>query len=499
MTAAFPVSFAAWAARHPEAVACAAGTQTRTYRQIDARAWALAAALREAGVRDEDRVVVAPERTADLPAVLLGVARSGGVCVPVDPAHPIERVNLIVADAAAKVVVTDHAGDGGWDGRTVIGHRDLAPGLSPDRWQPPHPDSLSYLLYTSGSTGQPKGVAVTHGAVAACLDVTRRAIGFEAGASLLAVTPLTFDIAVLELMLPLVCGGSIVLASRQQARTGPELAGMITAARPRFLHATPLTWQLLRHAGWTGDRGLTVLIGGDRVPPVLAGELAGSTAAVHHLYGPTEATMYSVSDVVPPGPQPDVLPIGMPIEGSVAGVYDTRMQPVPDGTVGELCLGGVSLARGYVNAPALTAARFVPDPARPGRRLYRTGDLARVLPDGRLELRGRTDDQIKIRGHRVELGEVENALAGHTAVTAAAAVAGAGADGSPRIVAFVQLRDSVAASDRERVLDEIREHVRQRLPQHMCPAAYAVVRAMPTTTTGKIDRKVLAGVPLPER
>ncbi|MEW2476756.1 amino acid adenylation domain-containing protein [Micromonospora gifhornensis] len=492
-TLAVPQMVRRWTQRAPHAPAVRQGSHTRDYQAVAGLARAVADRLAAAGIRAEDRVAVLADRSADLPAVLLGIAAAGAVCVPMDATHPADRLRYVATDAQARLLLTDGTQQvpPTLAGLPVLRLDTLAP-VSGEVDFDGHPQQLACLLYTSGSTGRPKGVGVTHGALANCLTATAEALTYAPGERLLAVTPLTFDIAMLELLMPLTTGGQVEIASREQARSGPDLAQLLATTTPRYLHATPLTWQMLFTAGWTGDGGLVALIGGDRVPPALGGRLAERVERVHHLYGPTEATMYAVSDIVPPGPQPAVLPIGTAIPGTRAVVLDRALRPVPPGTVGELCLGGVCLARGYLGRPALTAERFVPDPDHPGERLYRTGDRALVLPDGRLELRGRDDDQVKIRGHRIELGEIENVMSEHPDVAVAAAVVvPVGAD--QRLVGYVQLRPAASAS----ALDTLRAYLRDKLPGHMRPTAIGALRTMPTTTTGKVDRAALARIRLP--
>ncbi|MDG4797026.1 amino acid adenylation domain-containing protein [Micromonospora sp. WMMD1082] len=482
-----------WIRRAPHAPAVRHGARSRDYRAVAGLARAVADRLADAGIRAEDRVALLADRGVDLPGALLGIAASGAVCVPMDATHPAERLGYVAADAQARLVLTDGARPvpPALAGLPVLRLDTLAPAPGEIGFDG-HQHQLAYVLYTSGSTGRPKGVGVTHGALVNCLTATARALAYAPGERWLAVTPPTFDIAMLELLLPLCAGGQVEIAGREEARSGPALARLLAATTPRYLHATPLTWQLLFTTGWTGAAGLVALIGGDRVPPALGGRLAECVERVHHLYGPTEATMYAVSDIVRPGPPPAVLPIGVAIPGTRAVVLDPALHPVPPGTVGELCLGGACLARGYLGRPALTAQRFVPDPDHPGERLYRTGDRARLLPDGRLELRGRADDQVKIRGHRIELGEIENVMSEHPDVAVAAAVVvPAGAD--QRLVGYVQLRPAAPVT----ALDTLRAYLCDRLPGYLRPAAIGALRTMPTTTTGKVDRAALARIRLP--
>ena len=273
-------------------------------------------------------------------------------------------------------------------------------------------DDLAYVIYTSGSTGQPKGVQIPHRAVVNFLSTMRKQPGITADDTLVAVTTLSFDIAVLELYLPLTCGARVVLASREVSSDGNRLAALMTDSHCTVMQATPATWQLLLDSGWNGQAGLRILCGGEALPRQLADRLLGTGADLWNMYGPTETTIWSsVWKVADAGP---VL-IGRPIGNTRMYVVDDHMQPLPIGVPGELCIGGDGLARGYLHRPELTAEKFIPDPFSddPQARLYRTGDLARFRPDGTLECLGRTDFQVKLRGFRIELGEIEELLDTH--------------------------------------------------------------------------------------
>src|SRR5262249_34548853 len=284
-------------------------------------------------------------------------------------------------------------------------------------------DNLAYVIYTSGSTGLPKGVQVTHGALANLLESMRGLLGMTEHDALLAVTTLCFDIAALEIFLPLIVGARVELVDRDVAADGTRLAGRLAEPGITFFQAPPATWQLLLEAGWPGKSELTMLCGGEALPRALADRLLEKGAALWNVYGPTETTVWSSAGRVEPGWGP--VSIGQPIARTRLDVLDDRLRAVPLGVTGELYIGGAGLARGYLGRPGLTAERFLPDPfgEEPGSRLYRTGDLARWRPDGTLECLGRVDDQVKIRGFRVELGEIESALARHPDVAAVAVAA----------------------------------------------------------------------------
>ncbi|MCP4654106.1 MAG: amino acid adenylation domain-containing protein, partial [bacterium] len=351
-------------------------------------------------------------------------------------------------------------------------------------------EHCAYVIYTSGSTGRPKGIAVSHRAVVNFLWSMAERPGLGAGDVLAAVTSPSFDIAVLELFLPLLAGARIELMTTAMAADGEALGQRLARSRATVMQATPATWRLLLEAGWEGDRRLRALCGGEAMPPALHKALGARVAAVWNLYGPTETTVWSTVARLAAG---DRLTIGRPIANTAVHLLDRHLRPVPPGAVGELCIGGHGLARGYPGRPALSAEKFLPDPwsPAPGRRLYRTGDLARHLPDGGLDCLGRIDHQVKIRGFRIELGEVEAVLAEHPAVTAAAVVLVREDADDERLVAYL-VRGRGPAEEAE-----LRAHLERKLPAYMVPAVFVELEALPLTPNGKVDRAALGRRALP--
>ncbi len=487
-------------ARTPRAVAVVCGDDALTYDALNARANQLAHRLRALGVGPDVLVGLCVERSATMVVALLAVLKAGGAYVPLDPAYPPERLAYMLGDARPAVVVTEAhlaAHLSAHDVQTVLLDADAA---LLERESADNPtataglEHLAYVIYTSGSTGQPKGVEIPHRAMTNFLASMRREPGLTAGDTLLAVTTLSFDIAVLELFLPLIVGARVVVAGQGVAADGAALADLLVMSGATMMQATPAAWRLLLHAGWPGDPRLTVLCGGEALPRALADQLLERCAALWNMYGPTETTVWSTLWRVEPGDGP--IPIGRPIARTEARVLDERLAPVPVGEVGELYIGGAGLARGYRNRPDLTAERFIPHPADPtsGARLYRTGDLARSRPDGTVECLGRVDHQVKVRGYRIELGEIEAVLARQPGVREAVVTAREDTPGEKRLVAYVVSQPGVGQAGTGGAMptpDELRRLLAAVLPDYMVPGVVVPLEALPLTPNGKLDRNAL--------
>jgi amino acid adenylation domain-containing protein len=498
----------AWAGT-PDAPAVRQGTNVVSYAELVELASRTAGRLAALGLPPESPVGLLLRRTPWLPAIVLGVLRSGLAFVPLDVDSPPARIAAILADCGARVVVHDSSTpldgsappDGPWQ-RLTVGSILAEDGpVGPDRCGSAQPDRLAYVLYTSGSTGTPKGVAVSHGALANCLAATREMLGCRPGQRWLAVSRTAFDISLLELFTPLISGSEVTITTDDESRDGDALRYLLETLEPDVMQATPATWRLLEDSGWRGHPRLTVHTGGDVVPPALAERLIAGNGSFWHSYGPTEATLYCVAAPLTDVSGLRVLPLGEPIAGVEVCVLDESLNPVPPGVLGELCVAGVGLARGYFGRPGLTAASFVahPAPHRPGERIYRTGDRALRRFDGRLELHGRIDQQIKIRGFRIELGEIEHVLAEHPAVDQAIVVRAGDSPEHHRLVAHLRLADRVAGAPTADLLEDVRAHAKRSLPPYLLPSSYQLVERVPVTRNGKVDRRVLAAlsVPLP--
>ncbi|HZD37288.1 MAG TPA: amino acid adenylation domain-containing protein [Actinomycetes bacterium] len=469
---------AAQSRRTPDATAVVCGDRRLTYAELGARAARLARHLRRAGAGPGALVGVRVGRVPELLVALLGVLEAGAAYLPLDPDLPEERLEFILGDAGTSLVLTDREVLEGLAGGGP-GDRDPAPST--------RPGDLAYVIYTSGSTGRPKGVEVEHRALVNFLLAMREQLGASQRDTWLALTSLSFDISALELLLPLVVGAKLVLAS--DPRDGPALERLIAEHGVTHVQATPSGWRVLLAAGF--DRpGVTALVGGEALPLPLARQLRPRVRWLGNLYGPTETTVWSTIWPVPD--DAEAIRIGRPIANTQVYVLDGGLRPVPVGVPGDLYIGGAGLARGYRARPRLTAERFLSNPfGPPGSRMYATGDRARWHADGQLEFLGRSDNQVKLRGYRVEPGEIEARLLDHPKVTQAAVVAHADPDGDPRLVAYV-----VAPAEGAAGAEELRRHLGRSLPGYMVPSAFVTLERLPLTPNGKLDRGAL---PAPER
>ena len=468
----------------PDAIAVTFGDRSLTFAELDAEASRLARRLRRAGVAPGDLVAVHLRRSSMLLACLLGVHRAGAPYLPLDPDHPAERIAMIAADARPRLLVTESAAPDGVRVPVLFvnetaGHDTLAP--EPDLV--PRPGDTAYVIYTSGSTGRPKGVEVEHRNLANLLFALRDRLGTGPADAWLALTSPAFDISALELYLPLITGGRVVVAPSGAVRRPEALARLVAREKVTHVQATPSVWRLLLPGGIAG---VTALAGGEALPPGLARELRARCVRVINVYGPTETTMWSTYGEPREG---EIVTIGRPIANTQIYLVDQQMRPVPVGVAGELCIGGAGVARGYRDRAALTAERFVPDPYGPaGARLYRTGDLARYRSDGEIEFLGRGDGQIKLLGHRMELGEIETRLLEHPQIREVAVLLRAGDSGEPRLIAYVVPEAGSAAAPEPGALTA---HLARTLPTAVLPSAFVTLDALPLTPVGKLDRAAL--------
>ncbi|MGI9072211.1 MAG: non-ribosomal peptide synthetase [Bryobacteraceae bacterium] len=482
--------------RTPDATVLVFENQQLTYRELNNRANRVAHHLSGLGVYPDALVGICAERCPDMIAGLLGILKAGGAYVPLDPRYPSDRLALMLEDSELKVLVTQtplrpkfHEFRGQLlcvDSATAIREES-----GTNFCGAATPENLAYVIYTSGSTGKPKGVQISHRNLVNFLASVRSRPGLAEDDTLVAVTTISFDIAALELYLPLIVGARLVLASSETAGDGYKLQTLLPRTDPTVMQATPATWRLLLEAGWQGGSNLKILCGGEAMPRDVAAQLLKRASSVWNMYGPTETTVWSTISEVTHYDGP--ITIGKPIANTEVYVLDRHLEPVPVGVPGELCIGGAGVARGYLHRPELTAEKFIPHPFRDqesGERLYRTGDLARYRANGEIECLGRTDNQVKVRGFRIELGEIESALNAYPGVKQNVVVAREDTPGDKRLVAYLTVSQFPTVTS-----GALRDHLKRALPDYMLPSRFVFLDGLPLTPNGKVDRKVL---PKPE-
>lgn len=485
--------------KRPDAVALIFGEHCLTYSELERRSNQMAHYLQRRGIRPGSLVGILLERSLDMVIGLLGVLKAGGAYVPLDPAYPVERLAYVMQDSALQVLLTQESfldRSGQQPSLEIVCLEQARSAIAREKGTKPCCKitqlDLAYVIYTSGSTGKPKGVQISHAAVVNFLHSMQEQPGLDVGDILLAVTTISFDIAALEIFLPLTTGARLVLLDRDSVVDGNMLAGQMAKWSPVTMQATPATWRLLLEAGWRGDPDVKILCGGEALTRDLADQLLGKGMRVWNLYGPTETTIWSTRSLVEAGNGPTS--IGRPIANTQVYVLDSTLEPVPVGVAGDVYIGGVGVARGYLNRPDLTAERFIPHPfvgtrftaSEPGARLYKTGDRGCHRPDGTLLYLGRSDQQIKLRGFRIELGEIEAVLTEHQAIQVAVVLVREDTPGNKRLVAYLLPKQGCDIEE-----NELRVWLKRHLPDYMIPSAFMQLEAFPLTPNGKIDRRAL--------
>ncbi len=478
------------AAERPDEVALSCDGRSFTRGELQARADRLARRLAEEGFRPGDLAAVCLERSPEMLVALLAVLNAGGAYVPLDPTHPAARLAYVLEDSEATLLLTQgtvQARLPRHGAKTLLLDDEAlftdGPADPPDIEVPR--ESLAYVIYTSGSTGKPKGVEVPHRALANFLASMEREPGLGADDVLVAVTTLAFDIAGLELFLPLVTGARLVLAGAHVTADGESLMALLARSGATVMQATPATWRLMIEAGWAGDSGLKALCGGEAITPELVEQLRPRVRELWNMYGPTETTIWSTIARLEPR---EPVTIGRPIDRTQVHVLDGNLQRLPVGVVGEIHIGGEGVARGYRHRPGLTAERFLRDRFRtePGAKLYKTGDLGRFRADGRLECLGRIDHQVKIRGYRIELGEIEAVLEAHPEVRSAVVIDREDEKTGRYLEAWF-----VAEAGERPSRTSLREHLAKQLPDYMIPPVFGELDSIPRTPNNKVDRAAL--------
>jgi amino acid adenylation domain-containing protein len=494
--------FEAQAECTPNAIAVISEGDALSYIELESRANKLAHRLQRSGIRPGSIVGLYVERDLNLVVSILGILKAGAAYLPLDPSHPQERIKLILQNARVSLVLTTaqlQALLPSYDGRLLLLDKEweaISQESAARASKAASPDHTAYLLYTSGSTGHPKGVAVPHQAVVNFLTSMAQKPGLIAEDIFVSVTTPSFDIFGLELYLPLMVGAKLILPSRETTADGAKLLETLKTHRATAMQATPATWRLLLAAGWNGEPEFKLLCGGEALPWDLASDLRVRASSTWNLYGPTETTIWSsIYELAAEEEQAGCVPIGRPIGNTRLYVIDANLQATPLGVPGELFIGGTGLAHGYWDLPMLTAEKFVPDhiSGESGARLYRTGDRVRWRRDGVLEFFGRFDNQVKVRGFRIELGEVEAALASYPGVRQAVAIAQSDSHGSQQVVGYIVPDKADGHEPLE--AGKLRSFLLERLPEPFVPSLFVTLNSLPLTPNGKLDRKAL---PKPE-
>mgnify|MGYP000566131241 CR=1 FL=1 len=476
----------------PESIACAFADHIWTYRELEARSNAVASNLADQGIRSGDTVAVCVERSDTALAAILGIFKLGAIYLPLDPDFPESRLQYMVEDAGAKALIADAATPA-----SITSPEIVKLDLGEIENAPPHPQAAplegpsplqtAYIIYTSGSTGKPKGVLVPHRALINFLESMAQAPGCNARDRLLAVTTFSFDISFLELLLPLICGATTIIADKEAVKDGEKLRQLILNHKITILQATPATWRMLLDTDWRQDQvDMKGLCGGEPLPPDLVRDLSAVLRELWNMYGPTETTVWSTCHRI--RPMDRMISIGKPINNTQVHILDRERHPLPVSCPGELYIGGLGLAEGYHNRTELTAEKYITHPTY--GRLYATGDLAKWSTDGNIQHLGRMDDQVKVRGFRIELGDIESALAACPGVRSACAYVWELTPGDARIVGCV-----VSDSSAEPNVVSLRKELRKQLPAYMLPQYILTIDSIPLSPSGKIDRRSL---PRPE-
>lgn len=477
---------------YPDRIAAEYEGEKISYKELNTKANKLAHYLRRYGVGEDKLVGLCVNRSLDMMISLLGILKAGGAYVPIDPFFPQDRIAYMLEDSETPVLIT-HTNlldifpaydkkiiciDADWD--SIEKEPDQNPVNDIDTL------NLAYVIYTSGSTGKPKGVQIPHRPVVNFLLSMLRAPGLTKEDRLLSVTTLSFDIAVLELFLPLITGARVIIVPKEVTLDGKLLLERLVNRKVTAMQATPSTWRLLIEAGWKDQVKLKMMCGGEALPRDLANQLIERGKELWNMYGPTETTIWSAVNKIENTGGPVV--IGPPIANTQFYILDKNLQPVPIGVPGELHIGGEGLARGYFKKPELTSDKFIKNPFRnePDARMYKTGDLTRFLHDGTIEFLGRLDFQVKVRGFRIELGEIENIISTHNSVKQVVVTAKQVSGDDSRLIAYI-----ITEHGMELTPSDLREHIKEKLPDYMIPSFFVILESFPLTPNGKIDRKSL--------
>jgi len=466
-----------------------------TYKEVYESSNKLAKILIDNGIKSGDIIGLALDRSPEMIISLLAILKSGAAYIPLDPEYPKDRVEFMLDDSSAKILITSkkyHNHFASTASEILI--EDALEKFGSYSGDEPSVeitgDDLAYVLYTSGSTGKPKGVQIRHFNLVNFLLSMQKEPGMTASDKILTVTTISFDIAGLELYLPLICGAEITLTNSDTAKDGRILFDMVKNDGITFMQATPYTWRMMLEAGWEKLLPLKILCGGEALPKDLVGKLTVRTSQLWNMYGPTETTIWSTIKLIE---SDENITIGKPIDNTQVYIVDENLNNLTDGSIGEIIIGGDGVAAGYLNRPELTAERFIDNPfsGKPGDKMYRTGDLGRYKQDGDIVCLGRMDHQVKVRGYRIELEEIEHALVKEDDIKQAVVIAREDTPGDPRLVGYVVLEEEGSETDLKTKIHNWQQALLAVLPEYMVPDDFVVMTSIPITPNGKIDRKAL--------
>ncbi len=483
------------AKQYPDKTAIKFHERTLTYKSLFESSNKLAKLLIDNNIKTGDIVALALDRSPEMVMALLGILKSGAAYVPLDPEYPKDRIEFMLEDSSAKVLLTSKKYKGHFSSNAKeILIEDALEALSAYTSAEPEikitSEDLAYVLYTSGSTGKPKGVQIRHYNLVNFLLSMQKEPGMNADDKILAVTTISFDIAGLELYLPLICGAELILSNSETSKDGRLLLDLVKGENISFMQATPYTWRMMLEAGWEKFLPIKILCGGEALPRDLVSKLTGRSSALWNMYGPTETTIWSTLKLIE---SDEDITIGRPIANTQVYILDENLNAVPDGAVGEILIAGDGVAKGYLNRAELTAEKFIDDPfaENTGQKMYRTGDLGKFKENGEIVCLGRIDHQVKVRGYRIELEEIEHALVNQADIKEAVVIAREDTPGDPRLVAYVVLTTGIEAHDLKTQTFGWHQALMAVLPEYMVPDDFVLMPAIPITPNGKTDRKSL--------
>jgi amino acid adenylation domain-containing protein len=479
--------------KYPDKIALRFHHTAFTYTELNNTVNRLAKELLKKGVKTGDIIGLALDRSPEMIISLLAILKTGAAYVPLDPEYPKDRIEFMLDDSAATILITSTKYKGHFASNTIEVLIEEALTASKN-YSTDEPDvkvtgqNLAYVLYTSGSTGKPKGVQIAHHSLVNLMYSLQKAPGIKSNDKMLAVATISFDIAGVDLYLPLSSGAEIILADSITAKDGRALLDIIRGQNVTILQATPYTWRMMLEVGWDEQLPIKVFCGGEALAKDLAERLIPRSKEVWNMYGPTETTIYSIIKHVTDA---NDITIGWPVANTQVYILDEEKNNLTNGEIGEIFIGGVGIAWGYLNRPDLTAERFIDNPFTPDEKIYRTGDLAKLKPDGDIVYLGRIDHQVKVRGYRIELGEIEHNLGKHEGIKQAVVIAREDTPGIPRLVAYVVLESGQTGIPDKSILDKWDKELLAVLPEYMMPDDYVLMDIIPSTPNGKIDRKAL--------